>query len=61
MPQQWFDTALELPVHGQAVWVRRIGLEAPYEATWNAALGAFVLPNGLVLDWQWASKWTERA
>lgn len=60
MPVQWYDTALTLPADGQTVWVRRIGLEAPYEAIWHTVDLGFTLGNGLVLDWQWASRWTER-
>jgi len=60
MPNQWFDIALVLPIDGQTVYVRRIGVENPYNAVWIDLSATFLLDNGLELPWYFVSKWLPR-
>lgn len=57
MASTWFDIATDLPGDGDTVWIRRLMVEVPYQATWDATVSAFIMPNGLYLDWQLVSRW----
>lgn len=58
MPRIWYDIAAVLPADGQLVYVRRLMYENPYEATWHDVDDGFTMPNGLILPWQWVSRWS---
>jgi hypothetical protein len=57
MPIIWNDIIITQPVNGQLVWIRRLLLEVPTQATWTTVAQTFTTAAGLTLPWYMVSKW----
>ncbi len=59
---QWINPAVALPDDGEEVYVRQklFSIQTPLEAVFQSATNSFLMPNGLLLSWEWCSAWLPR-